>query len=64
VVIVNLTKQALQPALRNGKTVNLGPRVPGMKINRSEPILRRLLTPEIDQMKRKGMLALEPAGGV
>jgi hypothetical protein len=64
VVIVNLTKMTIPCELRNGRSVNLGPRVPGMKIHKSEPILRGLLTPEIYLREKKRMLALEPAGGV
>jgi hypothetical protein len=64
VVIVNLTKMTIPCELRNGRSVNLGPRVPGMKIHKSEPILRGLLTPEIYLREKKRMLAIEPAGGV
>lgn len=62
-ILVNLTKSPLNCHLRNGKCVNLGPKVAGMDIHRSEPVLKRLRTDILFTWEKKGMLAFEAIGG-
>ena len=63
VVIVNLSRGQIQCPLANGRTVNLGPRMVGKEIHRSEPILKKLITPVLRTWERKGIVALEGQGG-
>lgn len=60
-ILVNSTKMSLSCPLRSGRHVNLGPRVTGMDINRSGPILKTERTDILFQWEKKGWLTFEPA---
>lgn len=59
VILVNNTKMPLSCPLRSGRHVNLGPRLPGRSINRSEPILKAERTDILFLWEKKGWLTFE-----
>lgn len=64
VIIVNLTKSPKQCPLRTGRSVSLGPRLPGQSIHKSAPILKKDRTDILFQWEKKGVIAFEaPEGG-
>jgi len=62
-ILVNLTKDPLDCALRSGINVPLGPRVRGLNIHRSKPVLKKERTPLLFKWEKQGRIAFEPVPG-
>lgn len=58
--IVNLTRQALQCPLTTGRTVPLGPNVPGRQLHISAPILKKHKTGALFAWERKHIIRFAP----
>jgi len=61
--IVNLEKATRQYHLLDGTTVACGPFLPGKDINKSDPVLKKLISPQIRVLEKRGQLAFEPVTG-
>jgi hypothetical protein len=62
-ILVNQSKGPLSCPLRTGRNINLGPRVKGLNIHRSEPILKKDRTEILFTWNRLGKLGFENVQG-